>query len=463
MPETKSVTLAELSLDLRNYRTVKQTSEAAAISAMVSASADRFWALAKSLVDDGYLPTENIVVLRSGEKLIVREGNRRVAALKLIHKLLKVKGLDVPDDVAEAMETVTDDWKVANKVVPCAIYPSSAAKTVDRIVSLAHGKGQQAGRENWTAVARARHARDEEGSSQPGLDLLEKYLRETKSISHDQATRWGADYKITILDEAVKRIAPRLGLKSGAALAKAYPNLKHRKALDMIISKIGHEIMGFKDVRSPSFGNDVGLPGGQGESTGAKGDGTGSGTASGNGSQTGAGGSGSGGSTSAGANETKEEATPINDPKTVRKLLSKFRPVGPNRQKVKTLLVEATRIKLEKTPFAFCFLFRSLFEVSAKAYCTDHASDGLSVTKNGQDKKLVNVLREITEHLTKSGTDKAMEKRLHGALTELAKPEGLLSVTSMNQLVHNPLFSVLPGDVAGVFGNVFPLLEEMNA
>lgn len=55
-----------------------------------------------------------------------------------------------------------------------------------------------------------------------------------------------------------------------------------------------------------------------------------------------------------------------------------------------------------------------------------------------------------------------MVKVLHGAITELAKAEGLLSVTSMNQLVHNPKFSVLSGDVAGLFGNVFPLLEAMN-
>ncbi len=461
MPETKPVALAELSLDLINYRTVKQTGEPAAISAMVSTSADRFWALVKSLLDDGYLPTENVVVLNSGGKLTVREGNRRVAALKLIHKLVKVKGLDFPDDIAVAMENVTEEWKSANKAVPCAVYPSSQAKTVDRIVSLAHGKGQQASRENWSAIARARHARDEEGGSQPGLDLLEKYLKETTSISRDQATRWGGDYKITVLDEAVKKMAPRLGLKSAAALAKAYPDVKHRKAVDTIINKIGHQTIGFKEVRSSDFGKDAGLPGADDQSAGTKSEKPGAESEGAGGAKGESSHNGSGGAKEAG--KGKEEATSINDPKTVRALLEKFKPVGPNRQKVKTLLEEATNIKLEKTPFAFCFLLRSMFEVSAKAYCTDHAADGLSVTKNGQDKALVNVLREITSHLTKKGKDKPMEKRLHGAMTELAKPDGLLSVTSMNQLIHSSHFSVLPRDIAGVFGNVFPLLQEMNA
>ena len=36
-------------------------------------------------------------------------------------------------------------------------------------------------------------------------------------------------------------------------------------------------------------------------------------------------------------------------------------------------------------------------------------------------------------------------------------------VTSMNQLVHNQKFSIQAGDIAGLFGNVFPLLEAMNS
>jgi hypothetical protein len=47
-------------------------------------------------------------------------------------------------------------------------------------------------------------------------------------------------------------------------------------------------------------------------------------------------------------------------------------------------------------------------------------------------------------------------------MTELAKTDGLLSVTSLNQLVHNPTFSVNPGDISVMFFNIFPLLSEMN-
>jgi hypothetical protein len=48
-------------------------------------------------------------------------------------------------------------------------------------------------------------------------------------------------------------------------------------------------------------------------------------------------------------------------------------------------------------------------------------------------------------------------------MAELATPDGILSVTSMNQLVHSPSFSVSEGHISTVFGNIFPLLEAMNS
>ena len=106
-----------------------------------------------------------------------------------------------------------------------------------------------------------------------------------------------------------------------------------------------------------------------------------------------------------------------------------------------------------------------MFEISAKAYCTDHASAGGPSFKhnNGRNRRLVDILSDITDHLTEGKKKTDRVKELHGAITELARPEGLLSVTSMNQLVHNPKFSVTTTDVCQLFGNIFPLLEAMNA
>lgn len=128
------------------------------------------------------------------------------------------------------------------------------------------------------------------------------------------------------------------------------------------------------------------------------------------------------------------------------------------------LLKEIKRLKIADHPHAFCFLLRCLFELSAKAYCADHSSSGGPeiINKKGYDKSLADLLREIVKHITQNDTDKQKQKDLHGAITELGRKDGILSVTSMNQLVHNPSFSIQPGDICILFHNISPLLEEMN-
>ncbi len=101
-----------------------------------------------------------------------------------------------------------------------------------------------------------------------------------------------------------------------------------------------------------------------------------------------------------------------------------------------------------------------MFEISAKAYCNDHA---ISITDNkGKDLTLVKVLNNVTSHLTVNNTNQGMAKILHGAMTDIGSPNRLLSVTSMNQLVHNPAFSFIPNDICTLFSNIYPLLEAMN-
>jgi hypothetical protein len=105
-----------------------------------------------------------------------------------------------------------------------------------------------------------------------------------------------------------------------------------------------------------------------------------------------------------------------------------------------------------------------MFEISAKAYCSDHAKTGgpSAVKASGEDRALIDLLRDVVAHITKNNTDKQMQRGLYGAITELGNSASILSVTSMNQLVHNPKFSINESHISALFGNIFPLLEEMN-
>jgi hypothetical protein len=299
------------------------------------------------------------------------------------------------------------------------------------------------------------------------LDLLEKYLQKGTNLTQQQRDRWGGDYPLTVLDDALKKIAPRLDAKSSSDLVKKYPNsIKHRTGVEKLIHDIGVRQVGFKEIRQEDpdlLLTTYGIPA---ISPAA------SPTTDGKTTQSGS----KGTTTTAPATPTsapipkvltpkKIKSLGLDDPQAVTRELKRFSPVGNGREKVVTLKVEAQKLRIATHPFAFCFVLRSMFEISAKAYCADHAGTpgAPSATKNGQDRQLVELLRSITDHLTKNGADKQKMKELHGAIAMLATPNTLLSVTSMNQLVHNPTFSVNEQYISTLFWNVYPLLREMNS
>jgi len=72
MPTTSQIEVSSLKLDLKNFRTVPQKNEVDAIKAIISINPDRFYAVIESIIEDGYLLTENIIVLSDGTDKIVK-------------------------------------------------------------------------------------------------------------------------------------------------------------------------------------------------------------------------------------------------------------------------------------------------------------------------------------------------------------------------------------------------------
>ncbi|MDR2406606.1 MAG: hypothetical protein LBE13_00610 [Bacteroidales bacterium] len=450
----KSVDVSLLDLDLGNFRTIHQKNENAAINTIITISPDRFWALLESILDDGYYPTENIILLRDGKRYTVKEGNRRVAALKII--LGFIKNIDIPEVISNKIRSISSNWKKLNSKIPCSMYKVSESQNVDKIIALIHAKGEKAGRDQWTAVAKARHNRNVKKQSEPALDLLEKYVQQGKNLSTNQAESWSGDYPLTVLDEALQKIYPYLQYVSKNDLVRNYPK-KHKKIIDDLLYDVGIQNLDFKKIRDGQmfFGVKYGLKIFPKSSS----------------------------TTTQNVSTTKNQEPvtnnlqvvnissslkPVsmasNDPKSVKKTLKSFTPRGNGREKLVTLLNEIKTLRIEQHPHAFCFLLRSMFEISAKAYCDDNKfSSTPKLTKSdGKDKHLVDLLRDITNHMTNNKKDKTKTKELHGAITEIARNDGILSVTSMNQLVHNRKFSISPNDISILFNNIYPLLEEMN-
>jgi len=458
MSNITKIDVKDLNLDLENYRTIHQPNEIEAIKAMVAIGSDRFYSLMESLIEDGYYPTENIIVIKKKEEYIVKEGNRRIGALKIIFGYIEYE--DIPEDKRSRIDSITAEWKMLNQKVPCIVYDSNEAEIVLKNIALIHAKGEKAGRDKWPAVARARFNRDEKKVKEFGLDLLEKYLANSHNISINQQEIWSGDYPLTILNEALSKLYSLLEFSSVEDIIKSYPK-KNRRVLESIMYDIGTHKLGFKDLRNENmaWGKKYGIQIEEPQ-TAASEDESAAATEMGTTNRT---------------NDTPQEnsgsiinqepyAEPLNDPKSVYSELSKLKPRGQGRGKIVMLLNEMKVIKIEKCPFSFCFLLRSILEISIKVYAKEHLIDHCpQVENNGKDKSLADNIRNIVNFLTSNRKDIEKTKLLHGVITELDKKEGLLTVNSLNQLIHNPNFAYQTSDICILFGNIFPLINLLNS
>lgn len=139
MPNVSQIEVSKLCLDLNNFRTIPQKNEVDAINAMISIKPDRFYAVMESLMDDGYWATENVIVLNDSKSNIVKEGNRRIAAMKLIHGIHKLDSFNLPESIIDKINKIDSTWKTDNHTVPCAVYSIQESSMVDKVVTVIHG------------------------------------------------------------------------------------------------------------------------------------------------------------------------------------------------------------------------------------------------------------------------------------------------------------------------------------
>jgi hypothetical protein len=240
MPTLNHIPVSDLRLDLTNYRTIPQKDELSAIQAMITMDSAHFWGLMESLIDDGFTPTENLIVLTTPKaEFVVKEGNRRASVMKLCMGLVSTVDMDIPQALQIKLNNLSSDWLTENASIPCAVFSIAEEKDVKKIVSRVHAKLDPASRVKWESIAKARFNRDI-GEQVPGLDMFDKFLNLSKELAPTQAQKWAGDYPITILDAAIQKLAPRLGYKSSRELSDGYPAaVNHRKAIDLIMDQCG--------------------------------------------------------------------------------------------------------------------------------------------------------------------------------------------------------------------------------
>ena len=461
----ENLRITELSLDLSNFRTQPQLNEKDAIDTMISTSPDNYWSLFNSILEKGYFGVENLIVIRNNDKYIVKEGNRRVSVLKIIYGL--VPDFNLEHFYLEKIKNLSQQWLDINNLLPCIVYESNEIDKVNEQISLIHGKAEKASRDTWKAIAKARFSRNINKKEELGLDLFDKYLINNFEISDNQKKKWSGVFPITILDEVLPKITSFLNYSNIKQLITDYPK-KNNELIDSIIFDIGNGLLSFQDIRNNDFLKSdkyfqlatINYFSDGGVKTDIKQDVTSSDM-----SEAVIHSSSPHNNT---AKQEKKKRSPqtqsLSDQRSVRRILRNFRPYGLGNEKVVTLRDEMLQLDIAKNPLAFCFLLRSMIEISLKVFSqnTPNSFSVEEVSNKGKtySRELGKIIEDAISYFVKK--DASNQKKLHPANVVLGNDNSILSVTSLNQLIHNPNFSISSVDICIGFHNIFPLIELLN-
>jgi hypothetical protein len=149
------ISLNDLLLDVDNSRFADSVdSQREAIKVMVESQGQKIIKLAKDIAEFGIDPSENLITVSSEENendFIVKEGNRRITALKLIEN----PSLAQIPSVITAFENIRKSRKESINEVNCVVYDNDE---FSHWINLKHtGQNDGAGRVGWTTPEQLRY------------------------------------------------------------------------------------------------------------------------------------------------------------------------------------------------------------------------------------------------------------------------------------------------------------------
>lgn len=238
MPKTCKISLKKLLLDEANPRIQKVQSQANCIRAIYNDKPDAFKELLSSIIRKGFFQGENILVMPHPEKkgyYIVKEGNRRISALKVLHQAKVLIKEGILQELKHYIAKISKQTLSLTETVPCLSFTSEEIEDLENEIATRHLSGNSP-RLEWPPVRKAKKERERTGKYNPALDLLERYLESHPHLIPE----WELTYPLTILEDFIKPLSLFLGYNDSAALSMAYPDDATQSTIDNLIEEINN-------------------------------------------------------------------------------------------------------------------------------------------------------------------------------------------------------------------------------
>lgn len=198
-------------LDLENPRIRRSSSQREALQNIISDQGNKLAVLAESIVENGLNPMDRLLVIRSVEsksKFTVIEGNRRLAALKILNNPSVLDDLSLRPGLLRRLKAAASRYDASIESLPC--YELADRAEGGMWISQRHS-GENGGRGivNWGGVASARF----KGSS-PALQAFDFVLAHGE-LTEDDRVEIDDGFPITTLGRllATTEVRKALGLE----------------------------------------------------------------------------------------------------------------------------------------------------------------------------------------------------------------------------------------------------------
>lgn len=439
--------IADLVLDHDNPRITHAAGQQEALQKIVSDQKTKLVKLAQSIVARGLNPMDNLLVLkvnRSPISYIALEGNRRVAAFKLLTNPAVMSGLEMPAPMKRILDRLAKTFKKSS-VEPIKCFELASREEGRYWLSLRHSIGNDgAGIEPWTTMAKRRF----EGKP-PSLQALE-LVTERGNLTPAERASITDRFPVTTFERFLEDRAVRaeLGLEvKGGKVTTKLPAAEVVKPLKKIVTdlasgktKVG-SLMTTQDMLK--YVRNLGsthLP----DMKTAR-------------------------STERGLDEIPISEFPKSksatarrkpDPSDRREVVPKGCPVNVTDNRIAEIYKELRNLRLEDAPNAIAVLMRIFLELSVDHFLEKNGGALQEKMPHGKMvfKKLDKKLAETVEMLVSIGVPRAHFASVIRSLSVQSSP---MHLDLYHRYVHDRFATPLPQELKAAWDQSQPLFEKI--
>jgi len=442
----------QLLLDTENPRIGEASSQHDALQKVLDDQEEKLFELAQSIATEGMSPLDRLLVLREKDdsnRFIALEGNRRVAALKVLANPAVLTGLNVKRSLQKRLEELAKDFdKTTVEPVDC-----SQAETREAGASWVHlrhtGENEGRGVVGWSGHAAARFR-----GTDPALQALE-FVKTHGNLTDAQHQAIGNTFPITTLDRLLSTpdVRKRIGVEiKNRKLYSALPPEELMKPLRRIVLDLAQKTVRVGQLMK----KDQQVEYVEGFSTGEKP------TLSKRGKVR----------ALENIRESDFKAKPARardrsrkaDPSERKVVVPRNAKLSVTDNKTAEILKELRRLKVDEFPHAIAVLLRVFLELSVDHYMdVHHLSPHFIDPKGGskREKSLRAKTQEVIDHLGAQGT--APKKDLFSVARAIGDVKSPLHIDLLHAYVHNRFVTPKSRELLAAWNDAQRLFESIWA